>query len=70
MKRYNSLSFPETLWEEAKILAVRKRISFNELVLQALQHYVDGDHVDSIEVDSEGRISPIEAEKKWLKKGV
>ena len=66
--RTNNLTFDEDLWEKANILAVRKRMSFNALVRDALVHYVNGDHVDGITIDEKGKIHPPEAENKLRKK--
>lgn len=66
MKSTN-IALSEELWERANILAIQKRISFTELVRQALKHYCDGDHVDSIEIDSSGNVWPVEARGKILR---
>jgi predicted transcriptional regulator len=60
MKSTNIL-LPEALWEEAQILAIRKRISFTALVRQALRDCLDGQHVDVITIDEHGGIHPPEA---------
>ena len=59
-----NISLDEALWERANILAVRKRVSFTELVRQSLIHYCNGDHVDSITIDESGKVFPVEAESK------
>ena len=48
-----NISMPEELWEEAKLLAVKRRISFAELVRQAVQHVINGDRIDEITMESD-----------------
>jgi hypothetical protein len=55
-----NISLDEDLWEEANILAVRKRVSFTELIRRSLRSYCDGEHVDSITIDERGKIDPPE----------
>ncbi len=57
-----SVEFPEGMWERAKILAARKRISLTELVRQAVKCYLSGDYVDCIEIDEHGNVFPPEGE--------
>jgi len=65
MKSTN-ISLSEDLWEEANILAVKKRMTFTELVRDALRHYVAGDHVDVMEIDSSGKVHPPEAAQRLI----
>jgi hypothetical protein len=59
--RSTNIALSEEMWEQANILAIKKRMTFTALVRDALQHYLAGDHVDMITIDSSGNVHPPEA---------
>jgi hypothetical protein len=50
-----NILLPETLWEQAKIRAVKDRVSFTEVVRRALTKYLSIDSATSGEQSAESK---------------